>query len=385
METFPLAASTFSEEEQKALLEVIQSGQWTMAEKVRRFEHEFAEYLGSRYAVMVNSGSSANLAAIGALRYLEQDPIEPGSEVIVPAIAWATTYAPLQQYGYKLKVVDIDPTTLNVDVDLVEEAITSKTRAIVAVNILGNPCELTRIQSLSKKNSLYMIEDNCESLGATLNNKKCGTFGDIGTHSFFFSHHISTAEGGMITTDNEELYHLCLALRAHGWTRDLPEGAKLKRQSEALYDFALPGYNLRPTEFAGALGSTQLMKLNQFLEARRQNASYFLSLFENSKNFQLQVESGSSSWFGFTFVIQPNSGLDREKVFQALRDTGIAFRLITGGSFTQHQYSKHFDFTSPFQTRHADWAHHNGFFVGNFSFDCRTKIDLLYSTLKPFI
>lgn len=222
---FPLATASWEKEELDALQRVISSGIFTMGENVKLFERSFSQYVGSKYCVMVNSGSSANLLMVAALFY-SKDPtlkLERGDEIIVPAVSWSTTYYPLYQYGLKIKFVDIDLQTLNYDLDQLELAVTEKTRAIMAVNLLGNPNDFGRIKKIVGDRNIVLIEDNCESMGATYNGKQTGTFGVMGSFSSFFSHHISTMEGGLIVTDNEELYQILLALRAHGWTRDLPK------------------------------------------------------------------------------------------------------------------------------------------------------------------
>ncbi len=222
---FPLATSSWGDEEYAAMQAVIASGHFTMGEKVAAFERDFARFTGSKHCVMVNSGSSANLLMIAALCYTKNDKLllKRGDEVIVPAVSWPTTYYPLHQYGLKLKFVDIDPETLNYDLQALASAIGPRTRAIMVVNLLGNPNDFDAIRNMIAGRDIVLMEDNCESMGATFGGKQTGTFGVVGSFSSFFSHHISTMEGGMVVTDDEELYHLMLSLRAHGWTRNLPK------------------------------------------------------------------------------------------------------------------------------------------------------------------
>lgn len=221
---FPLATSSWDDAELAALQRVIASDQYSMGAEVARFENDFAASVGSKHAVMVNSGSSANLLMVAALRYTKNKDLQllPGDEVIVPAVSWSTTFYPLHQYGLRMKFVDIDPHTLNYDLDALEDAI-SGARAIMAVNLLGNPNDFSRISKIIEGRGVVLIEDNCESMGATFEGRQAGTFGVMGSFSSFFSHHISTMEGGLIVTDDEEIYHILLALRAHGWTRNLPK------------------------------------------------------------------------------------------------------------------------------------------------------------------
>ena len=264
--TYPLANSTWDHDEFDAMQRVIESSQFTMGERVKAYERGFAHYQESRYAVMVNSGSSANLLMVAALFFKSTRPLKPGDEVIVPAVSWSTSYTPLHQYGLKLKFVDVDLETLNFDLDALESAVSENTRLIMAVNLLGNPNEFNRITEIIGGSEIVLIEDNCESLGAKFDGKKAGSFGVMGSFSSFFSHHISTMEGGIITTDDEELYHILLSLRAHGWTRNLPKHNKITPPKsddpfEESFRFVLPGYNVRPLELSGAIGVEQLKKL----------------------------------------------------------------------------------------------------------------------------
>lgn len=384
---YEMASSSWGDEEIQAIHEVIASDRFTMGDKVKTFEQEFARYMGMQYAVMVTSGSSANLVSVAALCHKQQRPLQRGDEVIVPAISWATTYYPLQQYGLKLRFVDVDPDTLNMDVSQLEQALNEKTRMVVGVSILGNPAPLDTMRAFCDQHDLYFFEDNCESMGARLNGKLCGTFGDINTFSLFFSHHISTMEGGLILTDDEELYHLCLSMRAHGWVRDLPEQTTLcDRQEDAFgeaYRFILPGYNARPLEMSGAIGSVQLKKLDAMIATRRRNGALFQQLFADDPRFIIQQENGDSSWFAFTLQLHPDSGLQRDAVFDALRKADIGFRMITGGNFLCHDVIKHFDYAVVGDaTPHADHAHYQGFFVGNHPHDLAPQLQRLKQVLS---
>ena len=192
---YPLATSSWDELELNSLKDVIAADRFTMGEKVKIFEENFASYFGSRYAVMVNSGSSANLIMVAALRYIQDSKfkLNPGDEIIVPAISWSTTYYPLHQYGLHLKFVDVDPLTLNYDLVALSDAISDKTRAIMAVNLLGNSNDFDEIKRITANKNIILIEDNCESLGATFKGKLTGTFGVMGSFSFFYSHSIFSA------------------------------------------------------------------------------------------------------------------------------------------------------------------------------------------------
>jgi CDP-4-dehydro-6-deoxyglucose reductase, E1 len=383
---YDLTSTSWGPEEIQALNRVVESGMLTMGTNVAAFEQAFADKFGMKFGVMVNSGSSANLVGIAAYSFKKDRPLRPGDEVIVPAISWATTYYPLLQYGLKLKFVDVDLPTLNMDVKQLKAALTPKTRMVVAVSILGNPCDLDVMRAFCDEHGLYLFEDNCESMGAKLKGKLTGTFGDLTTFSFFFSHHISTMEGGIILTNDEELYHLSKSLRAHGWTRNLPEHSPIyEKKYDDFYEayrFILPGYNVRPLEIAAAVGLEQIKKLDAMIDIRRRNAQMFLELFRNDSRFILQKENGESSWFSFTMIVNPELRLERAKVFDALRKGEIGYRIITGGNFLRHDVIKYFNYERVGEIRNADIAHDRGFFVGNHPIDLSKQLEQLHSALK---
>ena len=221
--TYPLATATWDEREYKAINRVVASGNFTMGAEVREFEERFAAKFNVSNAVMSNSGSSANLLAVSAIKHSSFAPSEGRNEVIVPAVSWSTTYYPLVQMGYRLKFVDVDMSTLNASAEVIESNLDKRTAGIMAVNLLGNPSELVELRELADLHQLFMIEDNCESMGATYQGRYAGTIGDIGTFSSYFSHHISTMEGGVSVTNSEELRQVMTSLRSHGWNRELPE------------------------------------------------------------------------------------------------------------------------------------------------------------------
>ncbi|HEY4706424.1 MAG TPA: DegT/DnrJ/EryC1/StrS family aminotransferase [Thermodesulfobacteriota bacterium] len=385
MSVFGLASSTWCEEEKEAVLEVLKSDSFTMGQNVREFEEEFAAHFGMKYGVMANSGSSANLIAVASLFYRGERPLKRGDEAIVPCVSWSTTFHPLHQYGLKLRFVDIDINTLNYDIEALRKAVTKKTRVIVAVSILGNPCRFDEIEKICRERDLILFEDNCESMGAKFNGRYTGTFGLVNTFSTFFSHHISTMEGGLVLTDDKEVYNILKAVRNHGWTRDQDRDSPIfsRRDDDFFeaYRFILPGYNVRPGEIHGAIGKRQLKKLDEFVAMRRRNARHFTELFRDDRRFIIQRETGESSWFCFTMIVNPESGLERKAVLERLKAAGIEYRIITGGNILRHDVVKYYDYTVA-GSRNADMAHYNGFFVGNHPQDIRDKIDHLYRTLK---
>lgn len=386
MNNYPLALSSWGDEEVKAIHKVIESDMYSMGKEVATFEKQFAQYTGSKYALMVNSGSSANLVAIAALFYKKDSPLKAGDEVIVPAVSWSTTYYPLSQYGLKIKFVDIDRETLNFDLEQLESAITDKTRLIAAVNLLGNSNDYEYINKLIADRDIYLFEDNCESLGAKLAGKQAGTFGIMGSFSTFFSHHMSTMEGGLVVTDDEEVYHILLSLRSHGWTRHLPEenlvtGKKSNNPFEESFKFVLPGYNLRPVEMSGAIGQEQLKKLPGFISQRRENAKYFLEKIKDVKGIIVQKELGESSWFGFSMLVTDEYPLSRNELVAKLTEKNIDCRPIVAGNFAKNPVVKYMDHSIHNELKNADYISENGFFVGNHHIEMKDQIDYLISNL----
>ncbi len=383
---YPLATSTWDETEIEAIESVIKRDMYTMGESVAEFEKNFAEFIDRKYCVMVSSGSAANLIATASLFYTKKPKLQRGDEVIVPAVSWSTTYFPLQQYGLKLKFVDIDLDTLNYDLDALEAAITPKTKMIMVVNLLGNPNDFDAIEKMIQDKDIFLLEDNCESMGAIYKGRQTGTFGLMGTFSTFFSHHMATMEGGFVSTDDEELYHILLSMRAHGWTRNLPKNNMVADKSDDWFEesfrFVLPGYNVRPVEMSGAIGIEQLKKLPGFLEQRRKNAEVFKALFQNHSEFKIQKEIGNSSWFGFSLIIKPSSVLKRKDIVAKLKESEIDCRPIVTGNFTRNEVMQYFDYEIAGELKNADYLHENGFFVGNSQEDLSEQIHFLYETLE---
>ncbi len=387
---YKLASSSWDHKETDAMQKVIESGFFTMGKNVEKFESLFSDFFASKYAVMVNSGSSANLLSVAALFYLKSKPLKRGDEVIVPSVSWSTTYSPLQQYGLKVKFVDISLDTLNFDTDKLKKAITEKTRLIFAVNILGNPNEFMKINNIIGDKNIYLLEDNCESMGAKYENQYTGTFGIAGTFSTFFSHHISTMEGGMILTDNYELYNIILSLRAHGWTRNLKDDNPLHDKSDnkfyESFNFILPGYNVRPLELSGAIGIEQIKKLPKLIEIRRKNAELFRDLFEKNEKIIIQKEIGVSSWFGFSLIINENfTSVKRDKVIKELEENGIETRPIVSGNFVKNKVLEFYDYEVSGDLSNANFLHRNGFFVGNHNYDLINELEHLENVLNRIL
>ena len=384
---YPLASSSWDHLEHKALQEVIKRGMFSMGQKVEECEKHFAEHFGSKYAVMVNSGSSANLLMIGALMYRSYNKLNKGDEVIVPAVSWGTTYFPLNLYGLKLVFVDIDKETLNYDLKALENAAKGKkVKLIMCVNLLGNPNEFKEVNEIAVKHNLEVIEDNCESMGASYNNKMAGTWGLMGSFSSFFSHHISTMEGGFVLTDEEELYHIMLSLRAHGWTRNLPkENLVCNKSTDSFtesYRFVLPGFNLRPLEMSGALGIEQLKKLPNIVKCRRDNAFKFKEATAPFNFITIQKEIGMSSWFGFSITLNDNCSQSREQILKTFRYHGFEARPVVAGNFVNQDVMKYLDFRIDGELSNANVIDTNSFFIGNHHYPMTDAINELPKVLE---
>lgn len=383
---YKLTSTSWDEEEINAINTVVKSGQFSMSENVFEFEKQFAKFVDSKYCVMVNSGSSANLLMIAAMFFRKNNPLQRGDEIIVPAVSWSTTYSPLQQYGLHVKFVDIDKDTLNIDLEKLKSAITDKTKAILLVNLLGNPNDFDKIKEIIGDRNIEIIEDNCESMGSTYDGKQTGTLGVMGSYSCFFSHHISTMEGGLIVTDDEEIHHILLALRAHGWTRNLPDKnhlcTKIDDPFKEHFRFLIPGYNVRPLEMSGAIGIEQLKKLPNMIKQRRENAKIFQENFAHDNRFIIQKEIGNSSWFGFSMIIKPDSGIARSTIIAKLTENNIATRPIVTGDMTKCEMLKYFDYELAGNMQNAELVDSNGFFVGNHDIDISDEIRFLKKTLN---
>lgn len=385
---YPLSSSSWDEEEISAIHRVIASDNYTMGLEVAAFEQEFAAFVGSKHAVMVNSGSSANLLAVASLIYHPDRLLRPGDEVLVPAVSWSTTFFPVHQSRLILRFVDVDRNTLNIDLEKMERAVTPKTRAVFAVNLLGNPNDFVRLEEFCNNYGLVLLEDNCESMGATLNGKMAGTFGRCGTFSMFYSHHMSTMEGGVVVTDDTGLYHTLLSLRSHGWIREQPPDSHLQIDVSdfvRLFRFVLPGFNVRPLEMSGAIGRAQLKKLPGIVKVRRRNAALFRQLCGDIEGIRIQQETGASSWFGFSILLEGRFLGKREQLVKTLRAKGVECRPVVAGDFTKNPAIRHLNHTIGSPLDIAESVDENGFFIGNHHFDLGDRLSYVSAAINDFI
>lgn len=355
---------TFGEEEIAAAVEVMRSTNVTSGERVRAFEMMFAY---SRRNVMVNSGSSANLLAVSALcNPMMMDRLQPGDEVIVSALSWSTTVWPLVQNGLIPVIVDIDPETLNIDPEQVERAMGPRTRGIMPVHVYGNPCDMG---ALWERDCGWIIEDCCEALGAEWQGEPVGNVGHVGTFSFYFSHHITTMEGGMCMTEDGEIAEMMRILRAHGWTRDLDDDSRYREaypHIDPRFLFVNAGYNLRPTEVSAAIGIVQLEKLPGFVAKRRAAAAYLkdaLAVYGQELRLQQETPGGKSSWFGFPIVVKDEAAFGAAELRGYLEENGIETRPLICGNIARQPGMRLWPHRVVGDLPHADKVMADGFSI----------------------
>lgn len=372
---FPLIAQSFGADEIIAMTETLLSGRLTMASRVKEFENAFAAYVGAPHAVMVNSGSSANLLAMAVLSNpLRQKRFRPGDEVLVPAVCWSTSVWPILQMGLKPVFVDCDPRTLNADLNDVRAKITPRTRGMVAVHILGNACNMPELTAIARKHDWLWIEDTCESLGSQSHGQTLGTFADFGTYSFYFSHHLTTGEGGMVVCKTQEDADLMRSLRAHGWTRELSNRAEVESRHpdvDSRFMFVNVGYNLRPMEIQATMGLVQLAKIETLNAARVQNAKRLIEAFQAHPKWDDQFEFPLASpethavWFGFPALLAPRFAARHGAFLNYLTQKGVENRPIVSGNFTRQPGLKLYDVNcKPSDFPGAETVGSRGFFFG---------------------
>ena len=363
---------TFGADEIWEALDSMLTTQVTMGEKVRRFEREFAQRFDFGNAIMVNSGSSANLLAIAALcNPASSQRLQPGDEVIVSAVSWSTTVWPLIQHGLVPVIVDIDPETMDVDSNEIERALSSKTRGIVPVHVYGNPCDMAAITDIVNRNALILVEDCCEALGASYGGKPVGSFGKVGTFSFYFSHHITTLEGGMCVAQDDDLADLMRILRAHGWVRETARPEPYAEQNPSIdprFLFVNMGYNLRATELQGGFGFVQLPKLEGFVDIRTENARIWhkeLGDLEDYFEFQKQTPGGAHSWFGFPMTVKETAPFSVGELCAFLNHRGIETRPIVAGNIAKQPAMQYYQHRVVGDLSHSNHVMKNGFSFGN--------------------
>ena len=362
---YPLSPNSFSKEDIKKAAEVLNSKKITMGPVTKKFEKEFARFIGTKYALMVNSGSSANLLSTFALvNPRKKNLLKYGDECLIPALCWSTSLWPIIQAGLKPKFVDVDPKTLNLSIPDLKRKINKKTKALVSVHVLGNSTNLDELNSIIKKNKLYLIEDTCESLGSKFKDKYLGTFGDFGTFSFYYSHQITAGEGGMIVCNKKEDYEIIHSLRSHGWDRGLKNDKKN-------FNFINSGFNLRPTDVNAAIGLNQFRRLNNFKKIRSENRKKIIKRLKNSKNWKNQfsfiepIKKLTPSWFGLPILINKRYVEKKDKFLGYLNRKGIETRPIISGNFLNQPSIKLYKLNNKKEIfRGAQEIEDRGFFIG---------------------
>lgn len=387
----PLSAPSFDHEE---IMEAIHSmlTRVTMGEKVKLFEEMFANYIGVKHAVMVNSGSSANLVALSLLTNpMIKGRINRNDEIIVPAVTWSTTVFPIINVSARPVFVDIELESYNIDPDQIEVAINKRTRAIMPVHLLGNPCDMKRILEIAEENNLYVIEDACEAHGAEIDGKKVGSFSDVSTFSFFFSHHITTIEGGMVLVNDDEYADITKSLRAHGWIRERNDGediAKKHPHIDKRFLFANIGFNLRPTEIQGAFGIHQLKKLERLIEIRRENTRYLTKQLSDFSDYLLLPQEQPNArhvWFGYPLTIKEKAPFTREEFVTFLEQKGIETRPIMAGNLAEQPALKLFRHRVVGELKNAKTVMRNSFFFGNHHGIGKQEREYIVTCIEEFI
>ena len=372
---YPLLSNAFSNEDIIEGQKVLKSKQITMSVKTKLFERKFAKYVGSKYALMVNSGSSANLLALSLLSNpLRKKRLKPGDEIIIPVVCWSTSLWPIIQHGLKPVFVDIDLNNINISIDKLNKSITKKTKAIFCVHVLGLSANMRKIKDIAKKKNLMIIEDTCESFGSKYNNKYLGTFGEAGTYSFYYSHQITSGEGGMIVCHNKQDYEILLSLRSHGWAREKFIQKKYKKNYVNLdprFLFVNSGYNLRPTEIQAAIGLSQFKRKNIFKENREFNRNLIIKKAYKNKNFNNQVsfldvdKNVDPSWFGLAVFIDKKYKAQKSKYLNYLEKVGIETRPIISGNFMNQPAIKLYGLNKKKKKfENAQLLENLGFFIG---------------------
>jgi len=367
----PLASPAYGAEEVIDALDSMLSTWVSMGNKVKKFEDKFSSYTNCKNGIMVNSGSSANLMALSVLTNPKiESPIEKNSSIITPAVTWATTVSPIVNVGCKPLFVDVDLDTFCVNPETIENAIDLEVSCVMPVHLMGNPCDMEKITKIKKQNDLYLVEDCCEAHGAKINGKSVGSFGDIGTYSFFMSHHITTIEGGMLVTNNDAIADMAKMLRAFGWTREVENKEKINSKYPEIdprFLFVNLGFNLRPTEIQGAFGLNQIKKLDEFVKIRRENARYWndrLSKYEKylilpTRNLEDHV------YFGYAITIKEESPFRREELVKFLESKMIETRPIMAGNYVEQPASKLFKWGKLGTLTNSELIMKNSFFIGN--------------------
>ena len=381
---YPLLENAFNNSDISVAQKVIYSRQLTMSKITAKFEREFAKYIGAKYAVMVNSGSSANLLSMFVCKHLFK--LKYGHEVIIPSLCWSTSLWPIVQAGLKPVFVDVNLKDFNATVDEIVSKITKKTKVIMLVHVLGTSLNIIDLKKKLKGKKIVIIEDTCESLGAKFNNKHLGTFGDFSSFSFYYSHQITSGEGGMVATNNINAYKLLRIMRAHGWDRDL------SNKNKKSFNFINMGFNLRPLEISAAVASNQLKRLKHFSKIRNLNREKIIKKliknprWDNQYSFVEPNKLVTPSWFGFPLLLSRKYSKIKNKIIKNLNKKGIETRPIISGNFLNQKAAKIYKLKKRGHNfPNADYIEKAGFFIGlHITPIDKNRLDILSNELLKY-
>ena len=386
---YPLSMASYGVEEVLAAVDSLCSFRTTMWQKTSEFEQKFAEYQGCQEAIMVNSGSSSDLLIAFAAVNPQLHLLQPGDEVLVPTVTWPTQVWSAMMAGLKVRFVDTDPITLNVDIDDLRARITPRTKALFLVHLMGNPCDMDSIMAICKEHQLLLFEDCCESLGATFDGTTVGNFGLASSQSFFFSHHMTTMEGGMICCQDQQLSDLFRLLRAHGWGRNTKYGTPAAADGlDPRYMFLNWGFNVRPTELQAGFGLEQLLRLPGFQEQRRKNAAYFSQQMQRFGCLMRLMEvhpKATCSWFALPIILAADCPFTKDALLTYLEQEGVETRPVVAGNLTRQPVCQMYPELQQGLFPGADVVHERGFYLGLHPFDATQQIDRLLDTLDRFV
>ena len=369
---YPLLENPYRKKDLNKAIEVIKTGKLTIGKHTKNFEKHFTQKLKTKFTLMVNSGSSANLLALQCLiNPYRKKRLKRGDSVLIPSVCWSTSLWPIIQSGLKPVFVDIDPKTLNIDINDLIKKINKKTKALMLVHVLGNSSNMDVLCRILKKKRIILIEDTCESLGSRFKNKYLGTFGDFSSFSFYSSHQISSGEGGMITCRNIEDYEILKSLRAHGWSRGLKKEKKIAKHNSHLdsrFIFYNSGFNLRPTDIAASIGLSQFKDLDNFTLIRNKNRNLIVNSLKKRKKIQNNfhfIEANKNvkpSWFGIPILI--NKKNNRKRIIKKLESNGVETRPIISGNFIKQPAVKKYKLLAGKKFINSDKINNQGFFIG---------------------
>ncbi|MEE2741250.1 MAG: lipopolysaccharide biosynthesis protein RfbH [Pseudomonadota bacterium] len=399
----PVSGKVYDESDMRNLVDSSLDFWLTTGRFNEQFEAQLAQRLGVAHALTTNSGSSANLLALSTLtsHYFRGDALKPGDEVITVATGFPTTVNPSLQYGLVPVFVDVDIPTYNIKPDMIEAAVSDKTRAIMIAHTLGNPFDLAEVMRVAEKHNLWVVEDCCDALGATYNGQGVGTFGHIGTLSFYPAHHITMGEGGAVFTDKPRLKRVIESMRDWGrdcWCQpgmDDTCGKRFARKLGSLpmgydhkYTYGHAGYNLKITDMQAAVGLAQLGHLDGFIAARARN---FDGLTERLRQFEdvlilpEATPNSEPSWFGFPITIRAESGINREELVKYLNRKKIGTRLLFGGNLLRQPYMKGRNYRVVGDLTNADLVTTNTFWIGLFPGLTADHLDYMSEEIGNFL